>query len=196
MKKYFLLAVILLIVWASWPKPKAQWSGQLAPGEPVQTLKGLPSPWTKGKYVFTPRARYHIRAVVLSKKHYWANDEEDMLAPYDLALGWGPMSEAGVINALTLSQDGRWYQYSWKSQPPVNEGEIARHSANTHIIAADKNVLRQIKAIRRFDVVTLEGFLVDVFKSEGKREWRWRTSLTRDDSRGGSCEVFWVEAVR
>ena len=194
MKKYLFFIIIVFILWSVFkPAPKAKWSGQLAPAEPTQSSYSLPAAWTKDKYIITPRARYRIQAVVLSKRKYWANGEEDALAPYDLALGWGPMSDATVINALKISQDGRWYNYSWNNFPPIEVKNIICHSSNNHIIAATKDILKQIKSLKRFDVVILEGYLVDVSKPDG---WNWRTSLRRDDTLGGSCEIFWVDMVK
>ncbi len=190
MNKIFYTAIAVALLWWFFaPQPKADWSGLRAPSGPFQTAAGLPAPWIKGEFTFTPRARYHIKAVVLSKHHYWAGADEDEIAPYDLALGWGPMSEAKVINALKITQGGRWYNYSWGSDLPFDPAGAVRHSANTHIIAADQKILDRIKSLRRFDVVDLQGYLVDVSKPNG---WRWHTSLSRDDTGGGSCEVFWV----
>jgi hypothetical protein len=41
-------------------------------------------------------------------------------------------------------------------------------------------------------VVHLEGFLVDAARPGG---WRWNTSMTRDDTGGGACELIYVERV-
>ena len=65
-------------------------------------------------------------------------------------------------------------------------------SSNNHIIASDNKVLKEIKSIKRFDVVELDGYLVDVSRKDG---WHWQTSLTREDTNGGSCEVFWVNSI-
>ena len=194
LKKILFYTIIAFLAWHfCGPLPRAAWKGSAAPAEPIQATEDLPAPWTKGAYTISPRAPYWIKALVLSRHHYWAGYDEDILAPYDLALGWGVMSQAALINALKISQDGRWYNYTWKGELPVAADEVVRHSANHHILADNKNVLRKIAAVRRFDVVDLEGFLVDVTKTDG---WHWNTSLTREDSGGGACEVFWVKTVR
>ena len=41
-------------------------------------------------------------------------------------------------------------------------------------------------------VVALEGYLVKVISKDG---WRWQSSLTRNDTGNGACEVIWVEEV-
>ncbi len=185
-----IIAFVILIT--LWPKPQANWQGTLAAKDPRQTADNLPSSWTKGKFTYTAKARYDITAVVLSKRNYWAGYEQDEISPYDLALGWGPMSDSKNINALKISQDGRWYNYTWNTPPPIDQTTIAQHSANNHIIPADNRVLDKIKTIHRHDLIHLKGYLVDVTLPNG---WYWHTSTTRDDVASGSCEVFWVTDV-
>ena len=67
-----------------------------------------------------------------------------------------------------------------------------RHAANTHLVPADAGVRRQLAKIRRGQVVQLQGLLVDARAADG---WRWQTSLTREDSGAGACELFWVQSV-
>ena len=38
----------------------------------------------------------------------------------------------------------------------------------------------------------MKGYLVKITKADG---WHWISSLKRDDTGGGSCELFWVEEV-
>jgi hypothetical protein len=134
---------------------------------------------------------YEIKAVVLARERY-RNDPGAKLSPVDLALGWGPMSTAAVINDLSISQSGRWYEYSWSGEEPLPPDEITAHSANTHCLPATPEIRRQLLAIKRHDVVTLEGYLVEVTGPEG---YRWRSSLSRTDTRGGACEVLWITRI-
>lgn len=159
--------------------------------DPVQTTTGLPAPFSSGDYTVTPLAHYSITAVVLGRERYRV-DPGAKLAPVDLALGWGPMSVASTLNELRITQGGRFYEYRWKGEPPLEPEEIVRHSANTHCIPANAEVRRQLLAVRRHERVSLEGFLVLVSNPSG---WTWRSSLTRDDSGGGACELLWVTKV-
>jgi hypothetical protein len=193
MQRILWLVVIGYLLWSLFaPPPKAYWRGQLIIQDPVQNSDDLPPPWVRGKDTFTPRAHYQIKAVVLSTYHYWFGSDEDDLAPYDFALGWGPMSDAAVVNALKVSQRGRWYNYSWTKDPPLDPREIAQHSANNHIIPANKKILKGVASVRRLDSVFLKGYLVSIARADG---WHWDSSLSREDTGGGSCELFWVESV-
>jgi len=191
MKKFLLCAVLLLAVWmCARPEPPARWTGQ--PGtEPVQNSVGLPRPWDRDGYTFTPLAHFAVHAVVLSRERY-RQDPEAKLAPVDLALGWGPMSEPGNINALRISQDHRWYQYSWSGEPPITEATIARSSANMHLIPAEAAVRAELLQVRRHELVDFSGYLVEIRRADG---WHWRSSTSREDTGGGACEVVWVERL-
>jgi len=193
MRNIVIILAVVLTAWIVFHYPKADWKGQLASQDPVQISTQLPLPWFYKDFIIIPKAKYHIKAVILSKHHYWGAETEDRLSSYDLALGWGRMSEAGVINQLYISQGGRWYNYHWIKYPPIDPSEIIAHSSNNHIIAADQVVLGQVEHFKRYDVVDLEGYLVDI--QSNKENWVWHTSLSRTDTGGGACEVFWVTSA-
>jgi hypothetical protein len=191
MKKLLALVVLAAAGWFYFHETPAKWRGMPAAGEPVQLATKLPAPFPHNSYTITPLARYAVTAVVLSRERY-RNDASAELCPVDLALGWGPMSVASVINELSISQSGRWYEYRWPNEPQLDPGLIATHSANTHCLPADAEVRSKLLAVKRHEVVTLEGYLVEINGADG---FHWRSSLTRTDTGGSSCEVMWVTGV-
>jgi len=46
--------------------------------------------------------------------------------------------------------------------------------------------------IRAGQIVSLAGYLVEV---RGPNGMRWRSSLTREDTGAGACELVWVETL-
>ena len=52
---------------------------------------------------------------------------------------------------------------------------------------------QELRSVRPGEVVHLEGFLVDVKRDDG---WHWNTSLTREDTGAGACEIVLVETIR
>ncbi|MET0261968.1 MAG: hypothetical protein ABW223_03660 [Rariglobus sp.] len=191
MKTILVLVLLVAAGWFWWHEADADWRGLPAVRDPIQTQAALPPSFQHDDYTITPLAHYEISAVVLGRERY-RNDPAAELAPVDLALGWGPMSAADVINDLTISQSGRWYEYRWSGEPPLDPALIAAHSANTHCLPADAAVRKQLLAVSRHDVVTLTGYLVEI---NGPKSYRWRSSLSRTDTRGGACEVMWITSV-
>ncbi len=159
--------------------------------DPLHSSANLPAPFTQDGYTITPLAHYQVTAVVLSRDRYRL-DRGAKLAPVDLALGWGPMSVASVINELSFSQSGRWYEYHYAGEPPLDSTAMSTHSANTHCLPANADIRQKLLNIKRHDLVGLEGYLVEVTAADG---YHWRSSLTRNDTGGGSCEVLWISAV-
>ena len=114
------------------------------------------------------------------------------LSPIDLALGWGAMSDQAVLDRITITQGSRWYFTRYDLPAPISDQGIINNSSNMHMVPANPWVLKKLKDVRRGNLVRLKGFLVDIDSDSG---FRWRTSLRRDDTGNGSCELFYVEDI-
>lgn len=184
-----LLAVLAGREWSQ--RPVAQPYGlRLAQIPQQKNLAGAASRQL-GEFSLQTRARFDIEARVLSTERYRMGISAD-LAPLDLALGWGVMSDQAVVDQLQVSQGARWYILRWGQQAPAPEREVMRSSSNMHIIPADDTVRKQAFALRAGEFVRLAGYLVD---AQGPGGFRWGTSLSRDDTGDGACELFLVESV-
>ena len=151
-------------------------------------VQGL-APVTMDDYEITPRADFKIRARVLSRENYSWGSEAD-LSPVDLALGWGVMSDQAVLDRIEISQHSRWYYTRYKLPAPISDREIIQNSGNMHMIPAQNRIRKKLKGVRVGDIVRLRGRLVDIDHPSG---WHWRTSLSRKDTGGGSCEIVYLE---
>lgn len=184
-----LLTIAVAHVWWS-DREIARPPGPVAPAEPVQeNLKAGPT-WEIAGHAVTALARFAITARVLGSERY-RRDREAALAPIDLALGWGPMSDSRVLADIDISQYGRFYFWE-TSEPLIDPSEIISHSANMHLIPASDAVRETLFDARRGHVVALRGWLVEVTDDDG---WRWKSSLRRDDDGGGACEIVLVESA-
>ena len=146
---------------------------------------------TPDDYELTSRAEFKIRARVLSRKDYNWGTEAD-LSPMDLALGWGVMSDQAVIDRIEISQGSRWYHTRYKLPGPISDRDIIQNSGNMHMVPAQSWIKKKLKGVRVGDIVRLRGRLVDIDHPSG---WHWRTSLRRDDTGGGSCEIVYLEDI-
>ena len=165
----------------------------LAPLEPVQeSVKDGPH-WEIGGYTVHALARFELEARVLGAERY-RMDRVAGLAPVDLALGWGPMSANEVLEPLSISQGGRYYYYSWSSYSDlkIRVDDIARHSANMHMVPLDPTVRETLLSARRGNLVKLTGWLVEARSPDGLT---LKSSLTRRDTGTGACELVAVETV-
>ncbi|MDT8320387.1 MAG: hypothetical protein RQ826_07650 [Xanthomonadales bacterium] len=194
MKKILIAALVLLAIlaWRDWARREiVHPPGVLVAEVPRQVLLEKAAPMVHGGYRLTPRARFEIHARVLSRADYGRGIEAD-LSPLDLALGWGVMSDQSVLDRIRVTQSSRWYFTRYELPPPVADAAMVRNSGNMHMVPSSKHVEKALKKIRKGDVVRLEGLLVDVDHDSG---FYWRTSLSREDSGAGACEILYVEAI-
>jgi hypothetical protein len=197
MWRHPLLKVVLLIYigWGGWNwysgRPFHQPDGVLAADDPQQTNLPTGDKVQVGRWTLTVRADYRITARVLARERYHFDALAD-LVPEDLALGWGPMSDSRILRAIDISQSNRFYYWRAQQSSPLPRESIITHSANTHVIPQNKMIARQLSRLRPGQVVTLSGELVDGVRDDG----RWiKTSMVRDDTGAGACEVLLVTDV-
>ena len=136
------------------------------------------------------RADFEVTALVLAAQRYRV-DENAVIAPVDLALGWGAMSVPEIVESFRITQSRRFYFWSTDSLP-IAHREVVESSANMHMIPVDEAVRAQLLTVRSGDVVTIRGHLVDVRTEKGIG---WRSSLTRSDTGAGACEVILVASL-
>ncbi|MFT5170219.1 MAG: hypothetical protein ACI8Q2_000837, partial [Candidatus Omnitrophota bacterium] len=54
------------------------------------------------------------------------------------------MSNHSVLKDLKIRQSNPWYFYRYKNHTPLLKSEINIHSSNMHLIAANKNIGKQL----------------------------------------------------
>jgi hypothetical protein len=157
--------------------------GVLVAEEPTQAAASDKS-WRKSGFTITSLAQFHIRARVISTERYWF-DEGSRLSPIDFMLGWGPMSDQSVLDQIAFRQGMRWCTYKPNGKNfPLPMDDINTHSANMHLIPADRQVETELKRVSVGDIVDMRGYLVQV---EGANGFKWRSSLSRTDTGNGAC---------
>lgn len=190
------LAVLLVCVVAMLMRLAIRWPVSREPGvlvaeEPAQTPPRSPRLIESGHYQLTPLADYSIRARVLGAEHYRFDQVAD-LVPIDLALGWMSMSDSRILDRIHLFQLGRRFYY-WMPGGVLSAETAKISAANTHVIPADDEILRQLMELKEGDLVRLTGQLVEV---TGPKGFTMRSSLRRDDSGDGACEILYVQRVQ
>ena len=119
-----LVALFAGYQWAQ-SRPIERRPGVLAPDEPAQIEVDAAEPLDAGhEYRLTPRARFSATVRVLARERYYI-DALAPLAPVDLAVGWGPMSDSAVLAAFDISQSNRFY-YWHADEMPCHAGRSNR----------------------------------------------------------------------
>ncbi len=192
--KPLLLILVCLFFWQRC-SPILHPPGVLMPKEPEQVLFSSAQPSIKMKsWTLKPLAVYSIEARVLSTSHY-SDDGSSEISPYDLALGWGRMSDTSVLEKLDISQSNRFFHWRYYTDnPPIPRDEIISHAANTHMIPEDDRIRNKMAKLRKGSLVKMIGYLVEA--TNPRSATPWRSSLTREDSGDGACEIFYVRSLQ
>ncbi len=178
--------------WQSWKyREQDQPPGVRVADEPRQIPLASAAEIAHGRFRLLPQADYRIKARLLARERYRLDTGAE-LAPLDFAVGWGPMSDNAVLDALGISQSNRFFHLSWK-QAPIPEQEMLHHASNMHLIAANDGVARRLDSMRAGQILRLEGQLVRATRDDG---WLWNSSLSRTDTGAGACELMWVTDAR
>lgn len=188
------LAFVAVVGFGLWQhlqqRPVTHGPGVIAAQVPAQGDTSAPGFAFKG-YTLQPLQDFRIEARVLAAETY-RSDREAELSPVDLALGWGRMSDSAVLDQIRISQSGRFY--FWRVEDfPIPRQEIERSSANMHLIPASDAIERRLKAVRPGQTVRIGGWLVEAQARDG---WHWRSSLTRNDTGAGACELIFVRDLQ
>jgi len=172
---------LLAMLWLGWTL------SQPAPSPP---LRGSDGSLHMDGYRITPLQPFSIEARVLGREDYHF-DAGAAVSPTDLALGWGPMADPQVLASISIRQSNRWYHWQVKSFP-IPRREIETHSANMHMIPANAAVAATLADVRKGQRIRLSGQLVRVDGDDG---FTWSSSLSREDTGNGACELIWIEQL-
>jgi hypothetical protein len=188
---WLVAALLIFSAWRLYSTRDIEHSpGVLATGAPVQRAIGPGTAIEHGEYVLWPRAEFEATVRVLRREDYSFGELAD-LVPTDFAVGWGPMSDSAVLEQIEISQSNRFY--FWRTRTwPIDRRQIETHSANWHVIPGNDAVRAVLRRVRVGNLVELRGQLVDVEARGGGM----RTSLSRDDTGAGACEILLAASAR
>jgi len=145
----------------------------------------------KNGYQLMIRDYFEVQGRVLSKRIYLGDERAD-ISPIDVALGWGKMSDVSFLQKVEFMQNNR-FLYWHVNEFPMPRKELEASASNMHLIPEDARVEQQLKSIKKGQIVTLYGYLVDV---KAPDDFIWTTSRSRDDSGDGACEIIYVKKLR
>lgn len=145
----------------------------------------------KNGYQLFIRDYFEVQGRVLSRRIYLGDERAD-ISPIDVALGWGKMSDVSFLQQVEFRQNNR-FLYWHVNEFPMPRKELEASASNMHLIPEDSRVEHLLKSIKKGQIVTLYGYLVDV---KAPDDFIWTTSRSRDDSGDGACEIIYVKEVK
>ncbi|TCM69158.1 hypothetical protein EC844_103103 [Acinetobacter calcoaceticus] len=126
---------------------------------------------------------------ILGSKEY-ANDEQAKFSPIDFAVTRGMFTEPEIARQISINQYDRFL--NWKMARPPIEPRLATELVNNmHIIPANPEVAKQIKQVKRGDLIRLQGDLVQI----NDRDLVWKSALDWKGIGDGACRLIRVDSI-
>ena len=171
-------------------RAQSQPPGILVRSTPAQhNFETPPASISYRNVILDPLAEFSLEGRVLSTESYTL-DRLASIVPTDVAIGWGIMSDSATLEKLKIRQANRFYFYTWRNEADFDARELSLNSANMHLIAANEFLEGEIKRLRKGQLIRLQGKLVRINFKEGTDA---KSSMTREDTGAGACEIVWVE---
>lgn len=162
-------------------------------------------------YALKKQAEYSVTGLVVAKNtNFFLRDVMrkpfDEVCLMDVGLVWGEIADKKYVkqylefkSSKTLGAARQLSARAKAADAPYAWGYISSHVGHTHIIPANRNIMSAMLSIKKYDVIKLDGYLVDIYTDKG--EVVALTSLSRSDnnatSRGyGACEDLYVTQVQ
>lgn len=184
-----LALLVLGVMFYDAMRPVRQPPGILAPEAPkIEPVSGTPQTFEWNDHVLTALARFSAHARVLSLDRY--GDRAAKVAPLDIALGWGPLSDSATLKIVDVAQTERGVLFR-SYDPKMSDEEVGSFLVNLHVIAADPDIQKRLGELRSGNVVKLEGWLVEAVSGDG---WRWR-GTAREQPPAMPGTLLWLQKM-
>jgi hypothetical protein len=166
-----------------------------------QTVNISPFKTAYGKFTYeiTPLYSYEIYGIVVSEysSHNWLDlsHKKDPANTRDLCLTWGDNISSGAYQKVKYSHGEFtcYYSYRVNFDPPFN----GQNLSNNHLIPKNQDVEKKIGRVNIGDQVRISGYLANykITDENGRESASRNTSITRQDSRNGACEIIYVTDI-
>lgn len=144
-----------------------------------------------GEWEMETLADYEVSGIVMSRRRNM--DVLYEVSEFDIAMVWGDISVPAIARQIRTTHGRRYARFIVSEDLGFTIDEFVRQSANVHTIPATDEIKAQIRSLRKGDVATFKGRLVEVRGDKLSRPWR--SSLIRTDHEFKGCEIMLVEEV-
>lgn len=127
---------------------------------------------------------------ILGSKIYH-DDAQAQFSPIDYAVTRGIFTEPEIARQISINQYDRFL--NWKmARPPIPPKLATQLVSNMHIIPANPEVAKEIKKVKRGDLIRLKGDLVQI----NAKDLVWKSALDWNGVGDGACKLIRVESIQ
>lgn len=201
---WLLVVLIALSLWGGWnwwhhERHVAHPAGIVVEAGPAIRLGETRAPWSDDKgFRYESLGAFEGRAMVLARRNYELG-EFAALAPTDLALGWGELSDSRIVDQLTFPQmksfSSRFVVPEFRRDSELRERsrqeleEMFRSLTHVHTIPGDPDIRKTLAGIRPGQVIRFRATLVQAVAPSGGR---YESSVALGDR---NCEIAWIDEL-
>ena len=191
MLKHISLIIVIVLSYFMWDqRPVKHGAGVIAPEKPSVVQITRHQGFEIDHYKLQPKWKIESTARVLSQKRYWL-DEKTNLAPYDIVLGWGAMSDERILSQVQTPIGKRDFRIE-VIRPPLTFNEIRQQILFMHAVPANDYVRSQLAGVRTGNVISFTGYVVDVNDRSGLY---WKSSMSNSNNRLDSNQIVYIESI-
>lgn len=192
MLKHIFLVLVLAVSYYLWDqRPIKHGVGVTAPDAPI-IERGYQLPKHSVKhYTLQPKFRLRTTSRILSNKRYWF-DEKSELAPVDFVLGWDNLSDERILDQIKTPISGRDFKID-VIRPPLTFHEIRKNLLYMHAIPANETIAEQLKTIKTGHIVSIKGFIVDVYD---RSDVMWRSATQGNSAKLDRSQYVLIESLK
>ena len=201
-KASVLLLIVLALYGTPLPSPD-EVLPEIARNLPIQENIMDKDPYSKEyaslRYTFTPHASYEIWGLIVSLHQSDSaldiSHEFDPANTTDVCVVWGKNIEKGRYLNVTYDHGDFTCYYKWDG--PVIPDFQADALSNSHLIPTTLAQSKLIQSLQVGDQIHVTGTLADytVTNESGEIVGQRRTSLVRNDTGNGACEILLLSEV-
>lgn len=127
---------------------------------------------------------------ILGSKVY-TDDAQARFSPIDYAVTRGIFTEPEIARQISINQYDRFL--NWRmARPPIPPKLATQLVSNMHIIPANPEIAKEIKKVKRGDLVQIKGELVQV----NAKDLVWKSALDWNGIGDGACKLIRVDSIK
>lgn len=127
---------------------------------------------------------------ILGAKEY-RDDAQAKFSPIDFAVTRGIFTEPEIARQISINQYDRFL--NWKmARPPIAPRLATQLVNNMHIIPGNPEIAKQIKQVKRGDLIRLHGDLVQI----NDHDLVWKSALDWNGIGDGACRLIRVDSIQ
>ena len=127
---------------------------------------------------------------ILGSKEY-LDDEQAKFSPIDYAVTRGLFTHPEIARQISINQYDRYLNWQM-AKPPIPAQYATQLVSNMHIIPANPEIAKEIKKVKRGDLVRLTGDLVQV----NDKNLVWKSALDWNGVGDGACKLIRVDSIK